>query len=459
MNRALVVLLCFPFFLPAADNDTLTVPLTVPAGAPLRLFLTKRVSKKTGVAVEAKVMDPVFAFDREVIPAGSTVLGDVNRTRSIPRFQRFQAIAGGDFTPLHRADVEFTTLLLPDGRKFALRTEINPGLNSIYVEPSHKKPKPAKSKPADPSPPAQQNSGILGLGKSTARQQLNAQLNSRTRGVADLVRGPNKKERLVDFLMAKLPYHPQYLRRGTRFDAPLLAPLDFGTVSIPRQNLTQIGTQPPPDSSTRARLLTPLDSSSAKVGERVEAVVTAPLFSPEHKLIVPEGTKLTGTVVVAQKARMFHRGGKLRFTFQKVELGQAEEMRTQAIVGAAENSGKAQIKVDSEGEVQVTESKTRLLAPLISLAIANKGADADAGKRTASGGAEGNVSGRTLAGGLGLGMIGSLVAQSSKYVGMAFGYYGLACSVYTNLVSRGGEVEFEKNALLDIKFGARPTAK
>ena len=52
-------------------------------------------------------------------------------------------------------------------------------------------------------------------------------------------------------------------------------------------------------------------------------------------------------------------------------------------------------------------------------------------------------------------MLGAAVAQSSRYVGMAFGYYGLAWSVYSNVIARGGEVQFDKNAVMDIKFGAR----
>jgi len=38
---------------------------------------------------------------------------------------------------------------------------------------------------------------------------------------------------------------------------------------------------------------------------------------------------------------------------------------------------------------------------------------------------------------------------------MAFGYYGLAWSVYSNAIAKGGEVEFEKNAMLEIRFGGR----
>ena len=97
------------------------------------------------------------------------------------------------------------------------------------------------------------------------------------------------------------------------------------------------------------------------------------------------------------------------------------------------------------------------MAPLVSLVLASRAADNDAGRHHAANasGEESNVSGRTLGGGLGLGMLGSAISQSSPYVGMAFGYYGLAWSVYSNVLARGGDVQFDKNAMMDIKFGAR----
>jgi hypothetical protein len=56
-------------------------------------------------------------------------------------------------------------------------------------------------------------------------------------------------------------------------------------------------------------------------------------------------------------------------------------------------------------------------------------------------------------------MLGAAVSQSSRYVGMAFGYYGLAWSVYSSVFARGGEVQFDKNAVMDIKFGTRTPPK
>ena len=450
----------------AAGIETPTVSLTVPSGAPLRLYLTKRISKRTGAPVEAKLMEPVFAFDREVIPAGTVAQGRVSRVQPVGKWQRVRAIISGDFTPLRSAQVEFTTLVLPDGHTVSTHTVETAGLNSLYIEPSKKKKQKAQ--------PPNQNGGILGAAKQTATDRINGAINARSQGIADIVRGPNKKEKLTDLMWSKLPYHPQYVRRGTRFDASLREPLQFGVEPVKREDLDQLGSQPLPDSVAHVRLLTALNSASAKQGEAVEAVVVAPLFSADHKLVFPEGTRLSGTVVVAKKARYFHRGGQLRFNFQTVDLPfeaanlrpaapTPEPMKTQAILAGAEGNGTAPIKVDSEGGVEAKESKTRFISPVIALILATRASDNDhhhdADDTGATAGGKANVSGRTLGGGLGLGMLGAALSQSSPYVGMAFGYYGLAWSVYSNVIARGAEVQFDKNAMMDIKFGARTPPK
>ena len=417
-------------------------------------------------------MDPVFAFDREVIPFGTIARGQVSSVHPVNKWLRVRAIVNGDFTPLRNAQIEFTTLILPDGRELAVSTLDAEALNSIYAEPSKKKIKPHSKTQSQSNPqPQDQNGGILGIAKKSAKDQLNGAISARTHGIADIVRSPNKKERLVDFCWSKLPYHPQYLRRGTRIDAPLRNALPFGTAEIPPGELVSLGSQPPPDSVARVRLLTSLDSGTSKTSEPVEAVLAAPVFSAGGQLALPEGTRLTGAVVVAKRARFFHRSGQLRFNFHSVDLPEeaaklapseptAQSLKTDAILEGAEGSGTAPIRVDAEGGVAAQESKTRFLAPAISLILASRSADNDAGRHATNGTgvSEPNISGRTLGGGLGLGMVGSAVAQSSKYVGMAFGYYGLAWSVYLNVVARGSDVHFSKNAMMDIRFGSRPTS-
>jgi hypothetical protein len=315
-----VLILCVVWPVLAADDSNSAVPLTVPAGAPLRLYLTHKIPKKAGAPVQAKLLEPVYSFDHQVIPAGSAVVGRVSRVQPVSKWQRASAILNGDFTPLRRAFADFASVTLPDGQRVALHTTETEGLRSIVpLNP----PKPRKQKAQPQANPQSQNNGVLGLGKQKVQEQINSQINSRTRGIADIVRGPDKKERLVDFLYAKLPYHPQSVRGGTRYDAVLTEQLSFGSETLDSKALALLGTQPPADSIVHARLLTPLDSGTTQPGRPVEAVIAEPLYSPTHQLILPEGTRLIGTVVLARRARSFHRGGQLRFTFQRIDLPEA----------------------------------------------------------------------------------------------------------------------------------------
>src|SRR4029077_18096116 len=102
-------------------------------------YLTKRVPKRTGAPVEARLLESVFAFDREVIPAGTVAQGQVSRVQPVGKWQRVRAIVGGDFTPLRSAQVEFTTLSFPDVHTVSTHTVETMGLNSLYMEPSKKK--------------------------------------------------------------------------------------------------------------------------------------------------------------------------------------------------------------------------------------------------------------------------------------------------------------------------------
>ena len=470
----ILVFLCFPLSVISAQPQAeggiqqQETSLVVPSGVPVRLYLTKRTPKRTGAVVEAKVLDPVYAFDRQVIPAGAVALGKVNRLQPIPRRQRVRAILNGDFTPLHTAPIEFTTIVMQDGTRLPMHTAESPGLNSIV----------SSRPPRKPSAAAPPNSGVLGAGKQQVKDAIQGQID-RARNISDTIRGPNKMEKLEDYLLAKLPYHPQYVRRGTRFDAELVDPLNFGLAPVPPGYLALVGTQPPADTVAHARLITPLNSFSSKPGQTAVAVLAEPVFSADHKLILPEGTHLEGTVVVAKKARSFHRSGQLRFNFREIQLPaevarlqatapiisaaterpaqEGLKFRTQASLQGAESTGQTPLKVDGEGGVKATESKTRFLAAAAAVMIARRAGDNDAG-RNASGQATGgnpNVGGRTLGGGLGFGLLGSAISQSSRYVGAAFGYYGMAWSLYSALIARGAEVQFDKNAMVDIRFNTR----
>jgi hypothetical protein len=478
--RFCLVGVCFITLLAA---QPLSVPLTVPAGVPLRLYLTKRAPMRVGLPINAKLIEPIYAFDRVVIPAGAVVQGSVTQLDSVSKLVRAQALMAGDFTPLHRARVEFTGLKFPDGRVLPIHTASTTGLPTLYVEP--KPPKQTKTSPLSPqsqtpaaSQPESRAKKLTTLARQEAKKQINskidAQLNARTYGLGSMVRGPNKKERLEDFLYSKLPYRPQFYRRGTRFDGVLEEPLKFGETKLDAASLSQIGTEAPQDSVVQLRFLSTVSSATAAVGDPVEAVLSEPLRGAANKLVFPEGTHLAGRVRLAQHARWLHRSGKLRFTFDQVTLPlflesqhqapleRTLQARTDARLLSAETDPKASVKIDSEGSAKATEPKSRLWAPAISALVALKSMDNDNGKPTSAGGnGAGNPGGRSLGGFSGFGLLGVAAARASATAGSALGMWGLAVSVYNSILSPGHEVEFHKDSSLVVRFGVRsagPTA-
>src|SRR3954454_17525950 len=115
---------------PLAEN--ISIHLRVDAGTPLRLYITKRASYRQGEPVQAKFAEPVWAFDRIVIPAGTGVDGRIVQLEPVSKMARAMAIVRGDFTPLKQAEVSFTRMVLPDGRSMALDVQPSLGLASIY---------------------------------------------------------------------------------------------------------------------------------------------------------------------------------------------------------------------------------------------------------------------------------------------------------------------------------------
>ena len=460
------ILLCAVVFGqdPPTPTEPVLAPLRVNAGVPLRLYITQRLPMRTGQVVRAKLLQPVFAFDRIVLPGGVEVEGVVTRLDPAPKMIRAQAIVSGDFTPLHKARVEFKTVLMPDGQRLSIHTLDSIGLGTIALPGAQRSKKTKKQKTSTAKP--QKDPGVLDAARQQVQGQINGRINSRTRGLADLVRGPNKMERLEDFLLRKLPYRPQWYLRGTRFDAVLKDPLEFGNASLAADALQWIGSQPQADTIAHVRLLTTVDSFNARIGDKVEGTLTEPVFSPENKLLLPEGARVAGTVRQVRAARWFHRGGQLRFRFETIEapdvagLKPRPALRAESQLVAAETDPRAAVKVDAEGGAKATESKARLLGPAIAVMVAAKAADNDAGKhqQTATGGGDANYGGRTLGGFSGLGLLGSAVARGPRSIGMALGYYGLACSVYSTIISRGQEVEFRKNTDMEIRFGSRSGA-
>jgi len=269
--------------------------------------------------------------------------------------------------------------------------------------------------------------------------------------------------RLKDAAVQQLPYHPQYLAKGTVYDAELSSPISFGR-AVPAI-AAPAGTAPAPDSILTARLATTLDSSKTPRGTPFEAVITETVFSADHQVILPEGTKLTGEVTLATPARRFHRNGRLRFLFESVQVPNQPPAPLLGALHSIDASGDDRVAVDDEGGATLENSKTRFIAPALSLMSLHASLEGD-GHRFADPDGDGSIrtagsgaGSRGLGGFIGMGLIGAAVSRITRPVGIALGVYGAARTIYTNVLGKGREVTFAADTPIQVRLAPGPLAR
>ena len=277
------------------------------------------------------------------------------------------------------------------------------------------------------------------------------------------IREPGQMGRLKDAVVQQLPYHPQYLAKGTVYDAELAASISFGR-AVPAAP-APAGTRPAPDSILTARLTTTLDSSKTPRGTPFEAVITETVFSADHQVVLPEGTKLTGEVTFATPARRFHRNGQLRFLFETVQVPNQAAAPLVGALHSIDASDDDHVAVDDEGGATLENSKTRFIAPALAILSLRASMDGD-GHRFADPDGDGSiktagsgVGSRGVGGFIGMGLIGAAVSQITRPVGIAMGAYGAARTIYTNVLGKGREVTFPADTPIQVRLAPGPSAR
>lgn len=412
--------------------------------------------------------EPVYAYDRIVIAGGTKVRGHVAHIDSGSKFVRARAYLNGNLSPTKHAVLAFDTLLLDDGREVAIDTVVKGGIPNVSRRvaggSSSTRHQTGSDQPADQASPT-----LASRARSEIRQRTADAVSEAKQRVRDTfasiksVREPGQLHRLKDAAVQQLPYHPQYLAKGTVYDAELSSPISFGR-AVPAV-AAPAGTAPAPDSILTARLATTLDSSKTPRGTPFEAVVTETVFSADHQVILPEGTKLTGTVTFAAPARRFHRNGRLRFLFERVQVPNQPPAPLLGALHAIDASADDRVAVDDEGGATVENSKTRFIAPALSLLSLHASLegdghhfddpDGDGSIKTAGSGA----GSRGLGGFLGMGLLGAAVSQITRPVGVALGVYGAAHTIYTNVLGKGREVIFAEDTPIQVRLAPGPLAR
>jgi hypothetical protein len=361
-----------------------------------------------------------------------------------------QSLASGDFSPNHHIVVQFDTLAFADGHEVPIRTRVTSAAERISLSI-------AAPSAADKDADKKGVTARAGDAISQARQAAAA----KARGALAAIKSPGKMERFKAALINRLPYHPQYLSKGSVYVAELTTPVDFG--SAPPPALAAPGSAPAPNTILNARLVTPLDSAKTTRGTPIDAIVTEPVFSTDHQLILPEGSRLTGEVTFATSARRFHRSGQLRFLIESVQPPKNDSAQLLASLYSVQAADGSAVDLDEEGGAKASNPKTRFIAPALSV-MALRGSthredrrqDGDANDSLP--GPVGNPGSRGVGGFFGWGLTGAIVSQIWHPVGLTIAVIGVARTVYRNVLGKGHEVTFPTDTMIQVQLapGASP---
>ncbi len=273
---------------PDTPPSSETVSLTVPKGMAIQVVLDKEVRiANVGQAIHGRTVEPVYAFDRLVVPVGAEVTGKITQLESVSGGKRTLEALNADLTPARNVGLEFDQLVLPNGQHIAMQTVVTPGSGEVIAFVT--------------AAGGEQKKSVKDVASEKAEQAKEQAKHEWDNAVAQ-VEAPGKIHRAKRYLIAQLPVHPQYIDAGTVYFAELQAPLEFGSEPLTLEMARALGSPPPDGSSVRARLSASVSSATARKGDDVEAMLSRPLFDGEH-LIFPQGSRLKGSVVEVQSAR------------------------------------------------------------------------------------------------------------------------------------------------------------
>lgn len=202
---------------------------------------------------------------------------------------------------------------------------------------------------------------------------------------------PTTGEWVKDYLLTQLPFHRRYVHRGAMATMTFVEPLLVAGDPVP----------PPAHHDMPARLLTPLDTATAAVGDSVQVQLLAPSRDADGRVTAGAGTIVAGTVSEVARGRAFGRGGHLTIRFDGLSTAMAR----------------------SDPPIRF------IWPPLATLALVGARDPATPGQST--------FWGRAGAGWSGFLVIGAAVAQVSEPVAIGLGVWGLVHTTWINVLRKG----------------------
>jgi hypothetical protein len=411
--------------------------LTVSSGAAFRVEVLRRTRLQRGRLIQGRLLEPIYADSRLLIPSGALLEGRIATVRPAARGKRLDAKFHGDFTPLNEPIIQWTLRSRNDGSSYQLLAESAAGAGStLYFRSSR-------------------------AGHQSLFRRSWSSLMGRKYSAVSTVTAPHKWERLQKYFWSQMPYHPQYIDENTQYEMALTSDLQLPAgptpavssptglspevsspgVSSPgvssNDTQTNLNQQKPLEHlvSVHSRLRTDLNSSNAKPGDPVEAIVTQPVLDTNNELIIPQGSILHGKVLHVAAARRWGRNGTLRFSFNELTLPSGFRQDVEATPTAIESSPEAKLAIDQEGGAAAQTDRS-ILAPLVmGLLSASAIGDDDGGL------------GKTAISSNGFALIGHLAAIGigSRYVGGCIGAAGTGRAIYTRWLAHGNDTHFSND--------------
>ena len=432
------VLAAAPLTLPGQQ----AVAVTLPAGTPLPVKLVKHLPMKVGQQVRAELLYPVYLDNALVLPARTGVQGTIV-SLSPNRKLRVAGRLRGDFTPYHTPVVLFDKLLAPDGTTTPVSTAEGTDGTPIYRVVRQ------------PTP----HGGIVG-------QYFRILLGYADDTIQTII-GPEKGDRLLQFVYHQLPWHPERIASGTSWTVETATPLTIAPLPAPpsvaeprpsRFRLLRPATTPssvagaagePPAWTIQAYLDEAISSESSSSTETIHATVAEPVFNPDGSVAVPTGAVLTGTVTQARPARHFDRAGVLRFNFSEIKLPGQEAQHVRTSLAAADSSAGGKINLNSEGQ-PTQQPQDKIIVPALLLILASQPFDRDH-----HGEGDGMV-GKDAVASSSLGLISLIVGTAAQQPNFAvgLGMYSTALSIYPRYFAKGEAVAFPKDTRIVIQTTA-----
>lgn len=406
------------------------IELRLLRGTPIRAILRKSLPvKKIGELVQAYVAEPVYAFDRVVIPQGSELDGHITQLAHRSMFKRVASYLNADFSPHRAVRVDFDTIILANGARLPVDTETLPDIGPVLKLESNQH-------------------------RGTLARRAQGTVRKRWHSVSSLIKPAALWTRVKSVSYSYWPYHKQKIAAGSVFVIELEQTLDFGAAKIPASEMGFMGHIPTENAEAFARVVTALSSATDPLGTPVEAVLTRPIFSPNKKLLFPANTELQGTVVRAEPARRLHRNGQLHFKLSRIQLLSTGPQPVEMALEGMEVPESSHVQLDSEGATHVASNQTsRVLRTALSVGVASLSMQEDRDNGVVD--PAGHPGNRTLAGGSGYKLIGLALALGIKSQPLSrwMGFWGAAQSVYLHFIARGQDLILPKDTPLEISFG------